>query len=72
MLAPFARDLGREIVDFDFSVPGVSSISVDFHKYGYSAKGVSGLFIQNRALAANQVFVFDDWAAGFYRSPEDR
>lgn len=69
MLAPFASDLGREIVDFDFSVPGVSSISVDFHKYGYSAKGVSGLFFQDRSLAANQTFVFDDWAAGYYRSP---
>ncbi len=69
MLAPFARELGREIVDFDFSVPGVSSISVDFHKYGYSSKGVSGLFFQDRSLATDQTFVFDDWAAGYYRSP---
>jgi glutamate/tyrosine decarboxylase-like PLP-dependent enzyme len=69
MLAPFARDLGRQIVAFDFSVPGVSSVSVDFHKYGYSAKGVSGLFFQNRTMARNQTFVFDEWAAGLYRSP---
>jgi glutamate/tyrosine decarboxylase-like PLP-dependent enzyme len=69
MLVPFARELGREIVEFDFVLPGVSSISVDFHKYGYSAKGVSGLFFQDRTLAENQTFVFDDWAAGYYRSP---
>jgi glutamate/tyrosine decarboxylase-like PLP-dependent enzyme len=69
MLAPFGKDLGREIVDFDFSVPGVNSISVDFHKYGYSAKGVSGLFFRDRALADRQTFAFDDWAAGYYRSP---
>lgn len=36
----------------------------------YSSKGVSGLFFQDRSLAANQTFVFDDWAApGYYRSP---
>lgn len=35
----------------------------------YSSKGVSGLFFQDRCLAANQTFVFDDWAAGYYRSP---
>lgn len=69
MLAPFARDLGREIADFDFSVPGVSSISVDFHKYGYSSKGVSGVFFRHHELSADQPFSFDDWAAGLYRSP---
>jgi glutamate/tyrosine decarboxylase-like PLP-dependent enzyme len=69
MLAPFGRDLGREIASFDFELPGVSSISVDFHKYGYSAKGVSGLFFKDRVLAENQTFVFDDWSAGYYRSP---
>lgn len=69
MLAPFGRDLGRKITQFDFDLPGVSSISVDFHKYGYSAKGVSGLFFRDRNLAGSQTFVFDDWAAGLYRSP---
>ncbi len=69
MLAPFGQELGREIVDFDFLVPGVNSVSVDFHKYGYSAKGVSGLFFRQRSLAEHQTFTFDDWAAGYYRSP---
>ena len=69
MLAPFGKELGREIVEFDFLVPGVSSVSVDFHKYGYSAKGVSGLFFRERSLAEHQTFTFDDWAAGYYRSP---
>ena len=69
MLAPFARDLGRTVVEFDFSVRGVNSISVDFHKYGYSAKGVSGLFFRSNDLSGNQPFAFDDWAAGLYRTP---
>lgn len=31
---PFARKLGYPIPDFDFSVPGVTSMSVDTHKFG--------------------------------------
>lgn len=68
-LAPFVRELGRDVPDFDFRVPGVSSISADFHKYGYSGKGVSGVFYRNRDIARHQPFVFDTWAAGLYRSP---
>ncbi|MER8691046.1 aminotransferase class V-fold PLP-dependent enzyme [Mesorhizobium sp. M1136] len=67
-LAPFVRELGRNLPDFDFRIPGVSSISADFHKYGYSGKGVSGIFYKNR-VARHQPFVFDAWAAGLYRSP---
>ena len=69
MLAPFARELGRDLPDFDFSVPGVSSLSVDFHKYGYSSKGVSGIFFRTHELATDQTFSFDGWSAGRYRSP---
>lgn len=69
MLAPFAGDLGRAVPDFDFSLPGVSSMSVDLHKYGYSSKGVSGVFFRHHDLAADQTFAFDEWAPGLYRSP---
>ncbi len=69
MLAPFAQDLGRDVVDFDFLLPGVSSISVDFHKYGYSSKGVSGVFFRHHDLSDSLPFSFDDWSAGLYRSP---
>jgi tyrosine decarboxylase/aspartate 1-decarboxylase len=31
---PFLRELGRSFPDFDFSVPGVSSLTVDPHKMG--------------------------------------
>lgn len=33
-LLPFARKLGYPVPDFDFSVPGVTSMSVDTHKFG--------------------------------------
>jgi len=35
---PFARELGFDIPDFDFRVKGVTSISVDHHKYGMAPK----------------------------------
>ena len=39
-ILPFAKQLGnRALPPFDFSVPGVTSMSVDTHKYGYAAKG---------------------------------
>jgi sphinganine-1-phosphate aldolase len=39
-ILPFLDDVPEP---FDLSVPGVSSLSVDLHKYGYAPKGVSVL-----------------------------
>ena len=60
-LRPLPATWAADVVNFDFSIPGVSSISVDFHKYGYCSKGVSGLFFRNNELSRNQPFVFDSW-----------
>ena len=38
---PYLARLGYPIPPFDFSVPGVTSISVDLHKFGYTGKGAS-------------------------------
>ena len=38
---PFARALGHAVPRFDFGVPGVTSISVDTHKFGQAHKGTS-------------------------------
>ena len=40
-ILPFFRKLGEPIPEFDFSIPGVSSISMDPHKYAYSSLGAS-------------------------------
>jgi sphinganine-1-phosphate aldolase len=37
-ILPFIRQLGYPVPPFDFSVPGVTSISADIHKYGFAAK----------------------------------
>ena len=68
-IAPFARALGRPIPPFDFSVPGVSSMSADLHKYGFTAKGASTFLLADQANRKHQVFEFDDWSRGHYSSP---
>ena len=49
---------------------GVTSISADIHKYGYSYKGASVLLHRDRANYAKQWW-FDDgaWGGGLYGSP---
>ncbi|MCW3838103.1 aminotransferase class V-fold PLP-dependent enzyme [Sphingomonas canadensis] len=47
LLAPFQRMNGDEVPDFDLSVPGVASISGDWHKHGYAAKGAAVLVLRD-------------------------
>jgi sphinganine-1-phosphate aldolase len=60
-LLPFLRRLGVAVPPFDFSVPGVTSISVDLHKYAYTHKGVSVLLHRSDELRAPQYFAYADW-----------
>jgi glutamate/tyrosine decarboxylase-like PLP-dependent enzyme len=57
------------VPDFDLSVPGVTSLSVDLHKYGYAAKGASVILYHNQALRRHQFFVYTGWPGGIYASP---
>lgn len=66
---PFARMNGIDVEPFDFSLPGVSSISADLHKYGYAAKGASTIFHRSEAQRAFQLFECDSWPAGLMRTP---
>ncbi len=67
-MLPFVRKLGYRVPDFDFRVPGVTSISADLHKYGYAAKGASVLLYRDRALRRHQLFVTTEWPGGIYAS----
>lgn len=69
MMLPFVRKLGYPVPDFDLSVPGVTSLSVDLHKYGYAAKGASVILYKTHALRRHQFFVHTDWPGGIYASP---
>ena len=59
----FLRKLGRAVPAFDFSVPGVTSLSVDMHKYGYAAKGASVVLYRDRSLRRYQIFSSTDTTA---------
>ncbi|KAL2001482.1 hypothetical protein VTN02DRAFT_1683 [Thermoascus thermophilus] len=54
---------------FDFRQPGVTSISVDTHKYGFAPKGNSVLLYRNRSYRSYQYFIYPDWSGGVYGSP---
>jgi glutamate/tyrosine decarboxylase-like PLP-dependent enzyme len=56
----FMRKLGYDVPDFDFTVPGVTSISTDLHKYGYAAKGCSVIMYRNKDIRKYQIFACTD------------
>lgn len=68
-MLPFVRRLDYPVPDFDFQVPGVTSMSADLHKYGYAAKPASLILYRNRELRRHQFFVTTDWSGGVYASP---
>ncbi|HET8989982.1 MAG TPA: aminotransferase class V-fold PLP-dependent enzyme [Acidimicrobiales bacterium] len=68
-ILPFGRELGEPVAPFDFSVPGVTTISADTHKYGYALKGTSVLCFADTALRDSQYFFQTDWSGGKYCSP---
>lgn len=61
---PFLKDeQGKPI----FEVPdGVTSISMDCHKYGLSAKGASVLLFSSEKYRREQLFVTSEWPGGLY------
>ncbi|KAL6956476.1 Dihydrosphingosine phosphate lyase [Sarracenia purpurea var. burkii] len=63
---PFARKLGYPIPPFDFSVKGVTSISVDVHKYGLAPKGTSIVLYRNHDI---RKVIVTEWSGGLYVSP---
>jgi len=69
-ILPFGEELGVENIPvFDFRLPGVTTISADTHKYGYSVKGTSVCLFRDRAVRNSQYFFRTDWSGGKYCSP---
>jgi len=59
----FMRKLGYGVPEFDFSVPGVTSMSADLHKYGYAAKGASVVLYRDKSLRRYQIYASTDTTA---------
>ncbi|MCO5588392.1 hypothetical protein L7F22_042347 [Adiantum nelumboides] len=79
---PFAQKLGYSIPAFDFTVPGVTSISVDIHKYGLGPKGTSVVLYRSHDIrqvpSMSHILVVEvskveknltEWSGGLYISP---
>lgn len=60
-ILPYFRRLGSPVPAFDFSVPGVTSMSMDWHKYAYCPKGASVVLYKDKALRRFQLFATTDW-----------
>jgi glutamate/tyrosine decarboxylase-like PLP-dependent enzyme len=58
---PWAARLGRAVPPWTFVVEGVTSISVDLHKYGYAPKGTSLLLHRTPELRRPQFFASAAW-----------
>lgn len=58
---PYAARLGRPVPPWTFAVEGVTSISVDTHKYAYAPKGTSLLLHRDAALRKPQFFASAAW-----------
>ncbi|WP_191083039.1 pyridoxal phosphate-dependent decarboxylase family protein [Roseococcus microcysteis] len=65
-LNPFLSKLGADVPAWDFSVPGVTSISADIHKHGMAPKGASLLLVRDAALRQHHRFESSAWARGTY------
>ncbi len=60
-LLPFMKENGVALPAFDFEVPGVTSISMDLHKYGFAPKGISVVLQRTRALRDAQYYACATW-----------
>lgn len=67
-ILPFFRELGEEVPAYDFSVPGVRSISADLHKYGYAPKPCSTILWRSQGEQAYHYVPITEWACGLYLS----
>jgi len=69
IIGPFMRRLNEPIPEFGFVHEGVTSMSADLHKHGYTPVGVSTVIYRDASLLEYQEFVFDDWPNGLHVAP---
>ena len=70
VIAYYEKAMGKPLpFDFDFRVPGVTSISCDTHKYGFAPKGSSVIMYRNPEYRKYQYYITSEWVGGIYGSP---
>ena len=68
-LLSFLQKEGLFTKPWDFAVPGVTSISIDVHKYGCSSKGASVVAFRDAALRALTYVPSSEGCEGLYVTP---
>ncbi|CAL1543772.1 unnamed protein product [Lymnaea stagnalis] len=68
-MLPWVEKLGYAVPRWDFRCPGVTSISADIHKYGYTVKGASVIAYRDDELRKYQIYSYGAWPGGLYGSP---
>lgn len=68
VVLPALERQGIAVAPWDFRVDGVTSISVDLHKYGYTSKGAGVLLHVDKQRRNDQTFFTDNWLGGAYGS----
>ncbi len=61
-LLPYFARHGAKVPLFDFRVPGVTSMSMDFHKYALTPKGASVVLYRSDDLRRPQFYACASWA----------
>lgn len=67
-IAPFVARLGYALPPWDFSVPGVQSLSADLHKYAYAPKPASTIAFASEDLLRYHNVAASDWPSATYLS----
>jgi glutamate/tyrosine decarboxylase-like PLP-dependent enzyme len=60
-MLPWLEKIGVPTPLWDFRVDGVTSISADVHKYGYSSKGASVVCYKNDEIRLHQYFAYAEY-----------
>ncbi len=60
-ILPFMEMIGENVEQFDFRVEGVTSLSMDAHKYGYTPKGVSLILFRGEEFKKGTIYVDLKW-----------
>ncbi|MBB4303212.1 glutamate/tyrosine decarboxylase-like PLP-dependent enzyme [Rhodobium orientis] len=60
-LAPFMDSVGVALPAFDFTVPGVTSIGIGLHKYGYAPVGVAAALFREKSIADLRLVDMSNW-----------
>lgn len=68
-ILPWMERLGIKIPDWDFRIPGVTSISADVHKFGFGPKGSSVILYRSMDYLKHQFIITTDYPGGIYISP---